>query len=167
MSSASNKRHARAQRRMRRKPQEGLLLTALIDIFTNLLFFLLVLSQNPTKPPEAEGLRLPKSVASKQLQDQRTVVITNAGVFVLKVQGKASNEDAPQAQKKEELIPFNSISTRLASQLPKTDTQGGGYITIMGHDQTSYEVLKQVMQVCANQGYSKLTFAVIHGGSRT
>jgi len=82
MSSARTKRHERMQRRLRRKPQEGLLLTALIDIFTNLLFFLLVMAQNPSKLPNVKDLQLPTSVAERQPKETLAVMITQKEILV-------------------------------------------------------------------------------------
>jgi len=88
MSSARTKRHERMQRRLRRKPQEGLLLTALIDIFTNLLFFLLVMAQNPSKLPNVKDLQLPTSIAEKQPKETLAVMITQKEILVQDKDGK-------------------------------------------------------------------------------
>lgn len=169
MSNASVKRHARAQRRLRRKPQEGLLLTALIDIFTNLLFFLLVLSQSPNKLPDSRDLKLPASVATADAKENLVVQITKNDILV---QDTKIASVAEVAQLKDDTIPQLSTEldyrTKVATVDPKVlingQTLNNRKITIMGDEHVPYNVLRKVMATCSQKEYGDITFAVIRGG---
>jgi len=68
------KRHERLQKRI--KGQANLNLTSLMDIFTILVFFLLVSSSNPSKLPDAEKIKLPVSIAETEPKETLVVMIT-------------------------------------------------------------------------------------------
>ncbi len=159
------KRHDRLQRRMKRKGQEGLLLTALIDIFTNLLFFLLVISQNPSKLPNMNDLHLPSSTAEKTPKESLVVLVTTKDILVqdMKV---ISIADAMRV--KDDIIP--SLSTELKFRAAKTaaplNEQGipEREITILGDKDVPYNVIRKVMATCSQNDYAKMSFAVARGG---
>lgn len=162
------KRHERAQRRLRRKGQEGLLLTALIDIFANLLFFLLVISQNPNTLPSSKELVLPSSSAEKMPKEQLVVMVTQKDILVqdmfvmsladaTKIQGDIieplSKELKYRAQKSGS-VPINDKG------IAERD------ITIMGDKNIPYNVLRKVMATCSLNDYARISFAVAHGGKQ-
>lgn len=162
------KRHQRAQRRLRRKGQEGLLLTALIDIFTNLLFFLLVISQNPSKLPNLKDLQLPSSTAEKLpketlvvmvtrqeilVQDQRIISVADAMKVNGDVIGPLSEELKYRASKTQ--APLNEEG------LPERE------VTIIGDRNIPYSVLRKVMATCSVNDYAKMSFAVARGDKKS
>jgi len=172
MSSSSVKRHARAQRRMRRKPQEGLLLTALIDIFTNLLFFLLVLGQTSNKLPSNADIKLPASLATTEPKEQIVVMITKNNILV---QDTKIASVAEVAQLKDDNIPQLAQELDYRTKISTVDTKveingeaiNNRKITIMGDEHVPYNILRKVMATCSQKDYGDMTFAVIRGGKQT
>lgn len=162
------KRHQRAQRRQRRKGQEGLLLTALIDIFTNLLFFLLVISQNPSKLPNLKDLQLPSSTAEKMPKETLVVMVTTKEILVQDVH-VASMDEAIAT--KGDVIP--SLSTELkyrASKSPAPLNEQGvpeREITIIGDRNLPYSILRKVMATCSENDFAKMSFAVARGDKKS
>ena len=168
MSSARTKRHERMQRRLRRKPQEGLLLTALIDIFTNLLFFLLVMAQNPSKLPNVKDLQLPTSIAEKQPKETLAVMITQKEILV---QDKhVLSLDEAKAVQNDLLAALTAELKAWAAKTPPTLNAQGvpeREVTIIGDRNVPYAVLRKVMATCSMNDYSKMSFAVAHGGKKS
>jgi len=163
------KRHERAQRRLRRKGQEGLLLTALIDIFTNLLFFLLVISQNPSMLPNVKDLTLPSSSAEKQPKETVVVMVTQSMILVqdvpimsiadaLKVNGdiiEPLSKELKYRASKSGTIPLNE------NNIPERE------VTIMGDKEVPYSILRKVMATCSLNDYARMSFAVAHGEKKS
>jgi biopolymer transport protein ExbD len=159
------KRHERAQRRLRRKGSEGLLLTALIDIFTNLLFFLLVIAQNPSQLPNVKNLQLPSSTAEKQPKENLVVMITGTDILV---------QDMLVISVADAMKVPGDIITPLSKELKYRASKSGAIpvneqgvpereITIMGDRNIPYNVLRKVMATCSQNDYARMSFAVAHG----
>ena len=72
--------HERLQKRF--KGQANLNLTSLMDIFTILVFFLLVSTSNPSKLPDASKLKLPVSLAETEPKETIVVMITKEDILV-------------------------------------------------------------------------------------
>jgi len=161
------KRHERLQKRMKRKGSEGLLLTALIDIFANLLFFLLVISQNPSKLPNLADLHLPSSTAEKLPKETLVILVTSKDILV---QDMKVSSVADAMLIKDDIIP--SLTTELKFRAAKTvaplNEQGvpEREITILGDKNVPYNVLRKVMATCSQNDYSKMSFAVASGAKQ-
>lgn len=159
-------RAARTERRQKRlKAGAALSLTSLMDIFTILVFFLLVNSQNPAKLPDTSVLQLPVSKAEKEPKENLVVMVTSKDILVQGVK-VASVADAQALQGN--LIPALSEELKYrASQVAATRNEDGVVerdITILGDKGTPYSVLRKVMATCSDSDYSKISFAVIKGG---
>ncbi|HEX5276180.1 MAG TPA: biopolymer transporter ExbD [Fluviicoccus sp.] len=162
------KRHQRAQRRLRRKPQEGLMLTALIDIFANLLFFLLVISQNPSKLPNLKDLQLPSSSAEKVPKETLVVMVTKKEILVQDVHIATITEAMGN---KDDLIPALAVELKYRASKSAAPLNEQGIpereITIIGDRNTPYSVLRKVMATCSENDYAKMSFAVARGDKKS
>lgn len=159
------KRHERAIRRLRRKGNEGLLLVALIDILANLVFFLLVVSQNPSQLPNVKNLQLPSSSAEKLPKENVVVMVTTTDILVqdmhvisvadaMKIQGDIIaplSKELKYRASKSGAIPVNEQG------IPERE------ITIMGDRNIPYNVLRKIMATCSQNDYARMSFAVAHG----
>lgn len=159
------KRHERLQKRL--KSQANLNLTSLMDIFTILVFFLLVSSSNPSKLPDAEKVKLPTSIAETEPKETVVVMITKDDVLVQDMKVTTVNEIKSL---KTELIP--SLATELKYRASKTvaPLNERGFpereITILGDESTPYSVVRKVMATCSETDYAKISFAVVRGGKQ-
>jgi len=159
------KRHERLQKRL--KGQANLNLTSLMDIFTILVFFLLVSSSNPSKLPDAEKVKLPKSVAETEPKDTVVIMITKDDVLVQDMKVSTVNQIRSL---KTDLIP--SLAAELKYRASKTvaPLNERGFpereITILGDETTPYTVIRKVMATCSENDYAKISFAVVHGGKQ-
>jgi biopolymer transport protein TolR len=107
------KRHERLQKRI--KGQANLSLTSLMDIFTILVFFLLVSSSNPSKLPDVKNLKLPNSVAETDPKDTLVIMVTRDDVLVQDMKVSTVNEIKAL---KTDLIP--SLAAELKYRASKT-----------------------------------------------
>ena len=144
----------------------GLNLVSLMDIFTILVFFLLVNSSDVETLPKTEELQLPESIAEQKAKE--TVVILIGEVDIL-VQGRVvakvadvlaqSGNDIPALR--EALKSQNDRVLRRAAQ----DDIAGREVTIMGDKEIPYRVLKKVMATCTDAEYGQISLAVLQKSS--
>ena len=159
------KRHERLQKRI--KGQANLSLTSLMDIFTILVFFLLVSSSNPSKLPDVKNLKLPNSVAETDPKDTLVIMVTKDDVLVQDM--KVSTVNQIKALKTD-LIP--SLASELkyrASKTVATLNERGipeREVTILGDEKTPYTVVRKIMATCSENDYAKISFAVVRGGKQ-
>lgn len=159
------KRHERLQKRI--KGQANLSLTSLMDIFTILVFFLLVNSTNPSKLPDAKRLSLPHSIAETTPKDTLVIMVTKDDVLVqdMKVstvnQIKALNTDLiPSLASELKYRASKTVATVNERGIPERE------VTILGDEKTPYTVVRKIMATCSENDYAKISFAVVRGGKQ-
>ncbi len=159
------KRHERLQKRI--KGQANLNLTSLMDIFTILVFFLLVSSSNPSKLPDAEKIKLPVSLAQTEPKDTLTVMITKDDVLVQGMKIGTINEISAL---KTDLVPAlaTELKYRASHTVAALNERGipEREILILGDEKTPYSVIRKVMATCSENDYAKISFAVTRGGKQ-
>jgi len=157
----------RAQRMERRHERGrkimGLSLVSLMDIFTILVFFLLVNSSNTEALPGAKSVRLPESIAEKD--PKPSLVVTVNGQDIL-VQGRkvASVNDAGSA----DLI-IEPLKTELDYQFRRAPgrNEKTRKVTIMGDKEIPYSLLKRIMLTCVRAKYENISLAVLRRESQS
>jgi len=158
MSSAKVKRQARKARRT--KKDATLNLVSLMDIFTIMVFFLMM-NQSDVEVMNNDDITLPDSVT--QAQPLNTVNLMVSGSDII-VQGRlvASVKDVLAMPLEQELIPeLQKELTYLASktQASATELELGRPITIMGDKGIPYKVLKRIMATCQKAKYTQISLA--------
>jgi biopolymer transport protein ExbD len=154
------KHHARNTR------SGALNLVSLMDIFTILVFFLLVNSSEVETLPKSENLQLPESIAEQKAKE--TVVILIGEVDIL-VQGKTVATVAEVLAQKGNDIPalreaLKSQNDRVLRRAAQDDI-AGREVTIMGDKEIPYRVLKKVMATCTGADYGQISLAVLQKSS--
>jgi biopolymer transport protein TolR len=160
------KRHERLQKRI--KGQANLSLTSLMDIFTILVFFLLVNSQNPAKLPDITQLQLPVSTAEKDPKEQLIVMITKKDILVQDMQIATVAE--AMANKTDNIAALGAeLRFRAAKTIAPLNEQGipERDITILSDKDTPYSVIRKVMATCSQNDFAKISFAVARGGKKS
>jgi len=158
MSSAKVKRQARKARRT--KKDATLNLVSLMDIFTIMVFFLMM-NQSDVEVMNNDDITLPDSIT--QAQPLNTVNLMVSGSDII-VQGRlvASVKDVLAMPLEQELIPeLQKELTYLASktQASATELELGRPITIMGDKGIPYKVLKRIMATCQKAKYTQISLA--------
>lgn len=155
---------SRRARRMERhharnRGRVSLHLVSLMDIFTILVFFLLVHAGDGEVLPGAKTVRLPESLADKQ--PKQTLVVTVGDRDIL-VDGRrvAGVNDVMAGG---DII--DPLKTELDYQAARTPIVAGRApapreVTIMGDKEIPYRLLKKIMLTCVRANYENISLAV-------
>lgn len=162
-------RAARMERHHKRhKKGVALNLVSLMDIFTILVFFLLVNSSEVEVLPNAKDLKLPESIAEERARETVVVMVTNDNLLV---QGRPIAAIADVMARDgvviEELkAALMEQTDRVLRQEAKEDILNRE-VTIMGDKEIPYSLLKKVMATCTEADYGQLSLAVLQKTSET
>jgi biopolymer transport protein TolR len=160
-------RAKRMEKHHKRNKGAGVLnLVSLMDIFTILVFFLLVNSSDVQTLPNAKDMKLPESIAEKKPKENVVVLIGKTDILVqgepvakiadvMAIQGN----DIPQLR--EALLSQNDRALRRAAK----EDVAGREVTIMGDKDISYRLLKKVMATCTASDYGQISLAVLQKSS--
>ncbi|MDH3303775.1 MAG: biopolymer transporter ExbD [Gammaproteobacteria bacterium] len=150
----------------RHKGAGALNLVSLMDIFTILVFFLLVNSSDVQTLPNTKDLQLPESIAEDKANETVVILI---GEFDIIVQGTPVARVADVMATKGNNIPalreaLLSQNDRVLRRATKTDI-AGREVTIMGDKDIPYRLLKKVMATCTQSDYGRISLAVLQKSS--
>ena len=140
----------------------GINLVSLMDIFTILVFFLLVNSSNGEVLPTQRSVKLPESVAEEQPHMALVVMISDTDIMI---HGKVIT--SLEAVLSADIDAANRLKTALqqelaiASQQDKHGSPVKHEATIMGDRDIPYRALKQVMASCTEAGFTRISLAVL------
>lgn len=150
----------RSHNKARARQRSALNLVSLMDIFTILVFFLLVNSSSVQQPSGGKTLTLPQASVDK-LPAEALVVMVNEKEII--VQGRPIVTLAA-IEKEEELliVPlYEELLYQAKRSLPGTGADGvGREVTIMADKDLSYKLLKRLMATCSQASYTTLSLAV-------
>jgi biopolymer transport protein ExbD len=139
----------------------GINLTSLMDVFTILVFFL-IMNSGPTEILDAGDLVLPESVVDTKPSE--TVVI-NIGTEDVLVQGEPVVRVADiLAAGEGDIVPIMARLAELQSRVIGVRTQAvaeSSAVTILADKSIPFSVVKQIMSSCTAQGYTRISLAVI------
>jgi len=141
--------------------QSKLNLVSLMDIFTILVFFLLVNSSDVEVLQSNKDIKLPESTAEKKPEDNLIVMVSNEAIMVSG--RKIADVEAIVQSNENEIKPLMDELTYLASRKPyqsKEEEELGRDITIMGDHGIPYTLLKKIMTTCAKSGFRNISLAV-------
>jgi biopolymer transport protein ExbD len=160
------RKSARAQRMEKRhergKKLGSLNLVSLMDIFTILVFFLLVNSSDVQTLPNAKDIQLPQSIAEEKAKETVVILIGEEDILV---QGTAIAKVADVMRRKGNDIP--ELRQALMAQSDRVlrreaqDDIAGREVTIMGDKDIPYRLLKKVMATCTESDYGQISLAVL------
>ena len=154
------RRHARG------KAGIALNLVSLMDIFTILVFFLLVNSSDVEVLPNAKEIQLPESIAEVKAKETVVILISEEDIIV---QGTPVARVADVMSRKGNDIP--ELRQALQSQNDRVlrreaqDDIAGREVTIMGDKDIPYRLLKKVMATCTESDYGQISLAVLQKSS--
>ncbi len=155
-----------AKHHKRHKGSGALNLVSLMDIFTILVFFLLVNSSDVQTLPNAKDMKLPESIAEKKPEETVTILIGRTDILV---QGApVANIEEVMATKgndipalREALLSQNDRVLRREAR----DDVAGREVTILGDKDIPYRLLKKVMATCTASDYGQISLAVLQKSS--
>ena len=162
----SSRSKRRAKHHKRFNSGSKLNLVALMDIFTILVFFLIVNQSEVRVLQNIEEINIPVSIAEELPVENLVITILDDMVLVQEraIWEKSIKSDALTLLQHKEFIEV--LTTELTYQVNKRpeltllEQDRGRAVTIIGDASTPYSVLKQIMTACANTGYRDVSLAV-------
>lgn len=154
------RRIARMTRSKRAVPKINL--TSLMDVFTVLVFFLMINSATVETLQQPKQIRLPESVIEEKPRE--TVVIFVGHEQVL-VQGEAVASIADIMASGNGVI--EPIAVRLAELsesvigLSTQTVAQSQEVTVLADKTIPFHVLKKIMATCTGEGYTRVSLAVV------
>ncbi len=164
------RKSARA-RRMEKRHERGkklgaLNLVSLMDIFTILVFFLLVNSSDVQTLPNAKDIQLPQSIAERKAKETVVILIGEEEILV---QGKpVARVDQVMRLKGNDIPQLRQALMAQSDRVLRREAQddiAGREVTIMGDKDIPYRLLKKVMATCTESDYGQISLAVLQKSS--
>lgn len=158
-----SRRAKRMERYVARNRKSSLNLISLMDIFTILVFFLLVSSAGVQQLANKKDIKLPTSIAKKVPQETLTISVTKTKILVqgrqvALVDTTLSNSNL-LIQGLEKELKFQYSKTA-EIKTPDGKVQGKA-VTILGDENIPYEVLKKILATCQQANYTQIAFAAL------
>lgn len=138
----------------------GLNLVSLMDIFTILVFFLLVNSSNVQQMPNSKSVKLPQST-SDRLPEETLLLLVNKDhilvqgqpvVTLAELKGQEGGLIEPLLKELQHHAERNGLLQAGAAP---------GEVTIMGDRELEYSLLKRIVATCSLANYTSVSLAVI------
>ncbi len=155
-------RAIRMDRRQKRQKTVGINLVSLMDIFTILVFFLLVNSSTTAQPPNAKVIELPTSIAEKLpsetltiMVSKNTIIVNGRAIVDSQTAMRSAGDSIPALQK--ELLYQAAKSPAVVNELGIAERE----VTIMGDKSIPYKLLRKIMMTCSSAEFSKISLAVL------
>ena len=150
----------------RHKGAGQLNLVSLMDIFTILVFFLLVNSSDVQTLPNVKELQLPESIAEEKAKETVVIMIGETdlivqGTVVAKIADIMAIKGNDIPELREALL---SQSDRVLRREAQEDI-AAREVTIMGDKDIPYRLLKKVMATCTESDYGQISLAVLQKSS--
>jgi len=152
----------RMERHHKRSKRQGKLnLVSLMDIFTILVFFLLVNSSDVEVLQNNKSIKLPESIAEKRPKDTLVVMIDANNIYV----GSRKVADVAEVDKSKSLV-IAGLEKELQYQANRKpyrneeEKKKGRDVNIMADKSIPYVLLKKVMSTCAKSEFRNIALAV-------
>jgi len=162
-----NSRRLKRMSRSKKKPP-GFNLVSLMDVFTILVFFLLVNSSSTEVMEPPKSISLPDSIVEKKPRETVVVLVTSESIMVMG-QPVISTEDALAIKGavieeiKAKLVEQRKNVIGLRTQVVAKSKE----VTVLADKGVPFKLLKKVMSSCTAAGYGKISLAVIQKASQT
>lgn len=150
--------------KLEKKPQYStkLNLIALMDIFTILVFFLLINSGDSKELEKAKFIELPDSSAGKPPYGELMIIISEEDIaldteVVATVESVAKEPEKALTALGDALVKYINDRGTLMTEFEK---DSGFSVTIMGDETVPYSLLKQVMRICQDKNFRNISLAV-------
>jgi len=145
------------QQKMRKSP--AINLVSLMDIFTILVFFLLVNSSSEQELPSTRDLTLPTTVSQTPPEETLRIMITPDDVLV---QGRRVMSVDEVVNATEEVLP--ALREELAYRQSLSSRADDDTLTVIADQSISYDIIKRVIQTGRELQYSRIAFAASQVG---
>lgn len=161
MKESSRARRMQRHHDRRNNKNASLNMVSLMDIFTILVFFLLVSAANSDILPTPKNIKLPLSTAQTLPKENLVIIVGEKNILL---QGKKIAEVQRVVKSSQNIIlPLmdslkDQLQSKPSSNVKEELVKRG--ITIMGDKEIPYIVLKKLMMTCAASNFTDISLAV-------
>lgn len=148
--------NARRLRRGGTKSTPGLNLVSLMDIFTILVFFLMVNASEVEILETSTAIKLPDSISEDKPEDRISIEVSNNELLL---QGEVIGNVPDILASNEPMIEV-LVSELTKTKADNTRDNAPQKVTIMGDKSLPYELLKRVMLSCQTANFRHIALAV-------
>ena len=143
-------------------------LTSLMDVFTTLVFFLVV-NQGSTEVLDTPNqIALPNSAAEEKPRETVVIFVGKEDVLVQGVPvARVADIEAMQDQ---EIAPISVRLAELSGNVIGISTQAvaeSQEVTVLADKSVPFSVVKKIMSTCTGQGYTRVSLAVVQKATQT
>lgn len=149
-----SRRARRIQRNHSLRKSPGLNLVSLMDIFTILVFFLLVNASSDSELPSQKVMTLPESAGGKTPEETLRVVVTPEAVLVQGEQVATTESFVDQSD-----LAWKALREELEYRLSLSATGGSDTLTVLADRSVPYEVIKSIVTVSQSLEFRQVAFA--------
>lgn len=157
-------RARRMQRHHKRNKQVASLnMVSLMDIFTILVFFLLVSATDQETMPTMKDIKLPE--ATSEVKPKTNIVILVSSDMIM-IQGRNVVSAKKAINRNDTVIPellaaLNDEAKRKIATVKDEKIVKKRGVTIMGDKEIPYVLLKKIMLTCASTEFTNISLAVV------
>ena len=158
------RRALRMQRHHKRNKQVASLnMVSLMDIFTILVFFLLVSATDQEAMPSMKDIKLPEATSEAKPKTNIVILVSNDMIMI---QGREVVSAKKAIRGRESVIPellsaLNDEAKRKVAIVKDEKTVKKRGVTIMGDKEIPYVLLKKIMLTCASTEFTNISLAVV------
>jgi biopolymer transport protein ExbD len=164
---ASLRARRMAKNHKRLSQEAKLSLVSLMDIFTILVFFLMVNSGDVEVLQADKNITLPESVSEQKPEMTLTIKISAEAIVV---QGRkiesVARALAQTGNAIKSLAQELQYQSKRGPELTEREEKMGRSVIIMGDQDMSYKLLKRIMSTCADNDYRDIALAVNSSGAQ-
>lgn len=142
-------------------------LTSLMDVFTILVFFLLVNSSNSEVLTQPKEITLPDSIVETKPRETVVIMVTMNHVLIQGV--PIVNYIDVVNTKQDAVVEISDKLRSLKGNVIGVSTKAvaeSNEVTILSDKKVPFKVLKKIMSSCTFAGYEKISMAVIQKASQ-
>lgn len=159
-----SRRTIRMERHHKRRNDKSasLNMVSLMDIFTILVFFLLVSAADSQILPSPKAIKLPDSTTDKRPKENIIIMVNKNNLLL---QGKVISDTRTIIKSNKPVIADLVQHLRRLDEESRQDKNSKPAskrgVTIMGDKKLHYQLLKKIMLSCATARYSNISLAVM------
>jgi len=144
-----------------RKAFVGINLVSLMDIFTILVFFLLVNSTDVAVLQSDQSVKLPESISDK-FPSETLIIMVNENHVVVQGRDIVAVQDILKTKGTTIKLLREELKYQAERLQPGVSEQEKviGAVTIMGDKEIPYKILKKIMVTCAESNFGNISLAV-------
>jgi biopolymer transport protein ExbD len=159
-----SRRAKRMQRHHKRnKTAVALNMVSLMDIFTILVFFLLVSAADQESLPSMKDIKLPEATSEAKPKTNIVILVSNDKIMI---QGRDVVKVSRALRGRDAVIPellaaLNQEAAKKIQRVKDEKIVKKRGITIMGDKEIPYVLLKKIMLTCASTDFTNISLAVL------